>query len=117
MRGAQSLLIRARLGGEDGKVITTNGRAAWALDQLIQAGTGGLPRFPIRHPGGAIRYGCCGPKASSSRPSTNRMPAPLLARTPATSCALPSSLERTGVTAPPPAPVPTGAPLEYGRSA
>ena len=48
MRGASSLFIRARIGGEDGRIITPNGRAAWALDQLMRAGERGLT--PITHP-------------------------------------------------------------------
>lgn len=118
MRGAQSLLIRACLGGEGGKVITVNGRAAWALDQLIQAGDRGLT--PVSNPAprwshyiwllraeGVIIETIDEPHAGAFAGTHARY----ILRSPVV------VLERSGATSPPPAPVPVGTPLEYGRSA
>jgi len=116
MRGSQSLLIRARLGGEDGKVFTVNGRTAWALDQLIHAGDRGLtpvsnpaPRWShyihcIRREGVAVET-IDEPHAGAFAGTHARY----ILRSPVV------VLERTGATAPPPPPVPAGAPLDYGR--
>ncbi|OYW61983.1 MAG: hypothetical protein B7X99_12150 [Rhizobiales bacterium 17-65-6] len=118
MRGAQSLLIRAQLGGEGGKVITVNGRAAWALDQLHKAGDRGLT--PVSHPAprwshyvwllraeGVVIETVDEPHAGAFAGTHARY----ILRTPVV------VLERSGATAPPPAPLPAGAPLEYRRGA
>lgn len=34
--------VRVQIGGEDGPVVTTTGRAAWALERLIAAGSKGI---------------------------------------------------------------------------
>lgn len=47
MRGAASLSIKFRIGGPEGRIVTVNGRVAWALDQLMQAGARGAT--PITH--------------------------------------------------------------------
>lgn len=41
--------IRAQISGEDGPIVTVVGRAAWALERLIAAGSNGLT--PISEPG------------------------------------------------------------------
>lgn len=118
MRGSQSLLIRARLGGEDGKVFTVNGRAAWALDQLMQAGDRGLT--PVSNPAprwshyvwllraeGVVVETVDEPHAGAFAGTHARY----ILRSPV------EVLERTGATASPPPPVPAGAPLDYGRRA
>ena len=40
--------LRARIGDENGPIITVKGREAWALDQLVQAGDRGCT--PIDQP-------------------------------------------------------------------
>ena len=49
MTRAVSLAIRARIGGDDGPLISVRGREAWALMALIAAGERGCT--PIDHPG------------------------------------------------------------------
>lgn len=118
MRGPQSLLIRARIGGEDGKVITVNGRAAWALDQLIKAGERGLT--PVSNPAPRWSHYVWLLRAEDVVVETIDEPhagafagthARYILRSPVL------VLERSGATAPPPAPVAAGAALEYGRGA
>jgi hypothetical protein len=49
MTRAVSLTIRARIGGDDGPVVSVCGREAWALTELSAAGERGCT--PIDHPG------------------------------------------------------------------
>lgn len=117
MRGSQSLLIRARL-GEDGKVFTVNGRTAWALDQLIQAGDRGLT--PVSNPAPRwSHYILCVRRKGVVVETVDEPHAGAFAGTHARYILRSPVvvLERTGATAPPPPPVSAGAPLEYGRRA
>ncbi len=118
MRGAQSLLIRAQVGGEGGTVIMVAGRAAWALDQLNKAGDLGLT--PVSNPAPRWSHYVWLLRAEGVVIETVDEPhsgsfAGTHARYILRSMVV--VLERSGATAAPPAPLPAGAPLEYGRSA
>ena len=49
MKRTPSQTIRARIGGDDGAVVTVRGREAWALRALVSSGEKGCT--PIDHPG------------------------------------------------------------------
>lgn len=117
MRGASSLAITARIGGEGGLVIKPTGRAAWALDQLMQAGPRGIT--PITHPAprwshyiwllrgdGLVIETIDEPHAGSFAGTHARYVLRSAVEV----------LERTGATAaPPPPPAVAGAPLTCGQ--
>ncbi|QFR34707.1 hypothetical protein [Ancylobacter sp. TS-1] len=118
MRGAQSFYIRARIGDEGGPLIAVNGRTAWALDQLMAAGERGLT--PVSRPAPRwSHYVLCLRRAGVIIETVDEPHAGAFAGTHAR-YVLRSPvrvIERSGVAAPPPPPVPAGAPLDYGRRA
>ena len=118
MRGAQSFQIRARIGGEHGKIITPNGRAAWALDQLLAAGDRGLT--PMSNPAPRWSHYIWLLRGEGVDVETIDEPhAGAFAGTHARYIlrSTVEVLERSGIAAPPLPPVPVGAPLEYRRGA